>query len=104
MRRISSRMTFFNKWVFPAIWFGFPIIFIAIALVSSAGPNTAPPLPFFVGPAIMIAVGFFVMKKLVFDLVDEVWDDGGSLTDQKSRRGGTRRLERHQECQLFAAH
>jgi hypothetical protein len=27
----------------------------------------------------MIAVGFFVMKKLVFDLVDEVWDDGGSL-------------------------
>jgi hypothetical protein len=79
MRRISSRMTFFNKWVFPAIWFGFPIIFIAIALVSSAGPNTAPPLPFFVGPAIMIAVGFFVMKKLVFDLVDEVWDDGGSL-------------------------
>lgn len=72
-------MTFFNKRVFPAIWFGFLFLFIAVPLVSSASRDTAPPLPFFLGPAMMIAVGFFVMKKLVFDLVDQVWDDGGSL-------------------------
>ena len=27
----------------------------------------------------MIVGGYFFMKKLVFDLVDEVWDDGNSL-------------------------
>ena len=27
----------------------------------------------------MIGFGYFVMKKLVFDLVDEVWEDGDSL-------------------------
>ena len=27
----------------------------------------------------MMAFGFFIMKKLVFDLVDEVWDDGDTL-------------------------
>ena len=27
----------------------------------------------------MMAFGYFVMKKLVFDLVDEVWDDGATL-------------------------
>ena len=30
-------------------------------------------------PAIMAVFGVFLMKKLVFDLVDEVWDDGDSL-------------------------
>jgi hypothetical protein len=79
MRRISSRMTFFYKRVFPAIWFGFLILFIAVPLVSSTSRNTTPPLPFFIMPAIMIVVGYFIMKKLVFDLVDEVWDDGDSL-------------------------
>jgi hypothetical protein len=79
MRRISSRMTFFYKRVFPAIWFGFLILFIAVPLVSSAGRNATPPPPFFIMPAIMIVIGYFVMKKLVFDLVDEVWDDGDCL-------------------------
>ena len=27
----------------------------------------------------MIGFGYFIMKKLVFDLVDEVWDDGDAL-------------------------
>jgi hypothetical protein len=27
----------------------------------------------------MIVGGYFFMKKLVFDLVDEVWDDGDAL-------------------------
>ena len=72
-------MTFFYKRVFPAIWFGFLILFVAVPLVSSAGRNTTLPLPFFIMPAIMAVVGYFLMKKLVFVLVDEVWDDGDSL-------------------------
>jgi hypothetical protein len=89
MRRISSGMTFANKRVFPAIWFGFLILFIAVPLVSSAGRN-APPLPFFIGPVIMMIFGYFIMKKLVFDLVDEVWDDGDSLLIKN--RGEQQRL------------
>ncbi len=34
---------------------------------------------FLVVPAIMAAFGYFLMKKLVFDLVDEVWDAGDTL-------------------------
>jgi hypothetical protein len=80
MRRISSRMTFFNKRVFPVLWFGFLILFIAGPLVSSVVRNTAPPpLPFFIVPIIMIAAGYFLMKRLIFVLVDEVWEDGNSL-------------------------
>jgi hypothetical protein len=79
MRRISSRMTFFNKRVFPVIWFGFLILFVGVSLFSGAGRNAASPFPFLIVPAIMIVFGYFIMKKLVFDLVDEVWDDGDSL-------------------------
>ena len=79
MGRISSRWTFFYKRIFPAIWFGLLILFIAISLFSGAGRNAASPLPFLIVPAIMIGFGYFIMKRLVFDLVDEVWEDGDSL-------------------------
>src|ERR1700688_501715 len=79
MRRISSRMTFFNKRVFPVIWLGFLILIIGGALFSGAGPNVTGQFPFLILPAIMIAFGYFIMKKLVFNLVDEVWDDGDTL-------------------------
>ena len=63
-------MTFFYKRVFPVIWFGFLALFIAVPFFSfsNAGHSAMPPLEF-----------YFVLKKLVFDLVDEVWDDGASL-------------------------
>jgi hypothetical protein len=36
-------------------------------------------VPFIIVPAVMILVGYVIMKKVVFDLVDEVWDDGAAL-------------------------
>jgi hypothetical protein len=72
-------MTFFNKRVFPLIWFGLLVLFVGVGFFSSAGGNKGPPVPFFIVPAFMVVVGYFIMKKLVFDLVDEVWDDGDSL-------------------------
>jgi hypothetical protein len=77
MRRISSKTTFWYKRVFPAIWVGFLLIFIGIA-VSGAGSrgDLSSMAPFVIGPLAMIGFGFVFMKKLVFDLVDEVWDDG----------------------------
>ena len=84
MRLVSSKMTFFNKHVFPAIWFGFLAVFIGIALFSGAGRNPASLLPVLIAPAIMIVFGYVIMKKLVFDLADEVWDDGDSLVVKNS--------------------
>lgn len=72
-------MTFFNKRVFPAIWFGFLALFIAVPIILGLYRNSTPPIPFLLFPAIMAAVGFFIMKRLIFDLVDEVWEDGDSL-------------------------
>jgi hypothetical protein len=79
MRRISSKATFFNKRIFPVVWFGFIALFIAVPLLVGQRQNSTPLVPFLLFPAIMAVVGFFVMKKLVFDLADEVWDDGDSL-------------------------
>jgi hypothetical protein len=78
MRRISSRATFWYKRVFPAFWFGFLVLFIGVPFFFDKSGH-APPFPFFVIPLVMMAFGFFIMKKLVFDLVDEVWDDGDTL-------------------------
>jgi hypothetical protein len=75
MQRLSSRMTVFNKRVFPVIWFGFLILFIGVPIFSDQLANSATALPFLFVPAIMIVAGYFIMKKLIFDLVDEVWDE-----------------------------
>src|SRR3984885_4636790 len=79
MRRISSRTTFFYKRIFPAFWFGFLILLIAIPLFFGGMRDGPPPFPLLIVPLIMFGFGYFVMKKLVFDLVDEVWDDGETL-------------------------
>jgi hypothetical protein len=77
MRRISSNMTFFYKRVFPAIWFGFLALFIATGLAS--GARSGPFIPSIIVPAAMMVFGYFIMKKLVFSLVDEVSDTGDAL-------------------------
>jgi hypothetical protein len=78
MRRISSKTTFLHKRVFPVFWFGSLAVFVAIALV--AGPGTqGQSLLFLVVPIFMAVFGYVIMKLLVFDLVDEVWDDGAAL-------------------------
>ena len=73
MRRISSDWTFFYKRVFPALWFGFLAVFVGIGVVNGQG------LFIVIVPIAMIRFGYFIMQKLVFDLVDEVCDDGDAL-------------------------
>ena len=75
MQRISSRMTFYYKRVFPFVMLGFVTIFIAVTLFADKGP----PLPALLLPIAFVVIGYFVMKKLVFDLVDEAWDAGDAL-------------------------
>ena len=77
MTLISSRMTFYSKRVFPVIWFGFLAVFILTAVAASGGRGFQP--AFLIIPLFMAVFGFFLFKKLVFDLVDEVWDAGTEL-------------------------
>ena len=77
MTLISSRMTLFSKRVFPALWVGGLALFVATALTRTGARQVQP--TFLIMPVLMAVLGWFLMKKLVFDLVDEVWDDGAEL-------------------------
>lgn len=77
MKLISSKgNTFFNKRVFPVLWFGGLGVFLLVALFI---PGNQPLIPAIIGPIVMGVFGYFIMKYLVFDLVDEVWDRGDVL-------------------------
>jgi hypothetical protein len=77
MCRISSKLTFFNKRIFPTIWFGFLAIFFIVGLTSLKAKVT--PWPLLIMPIVMAVFGFLIMKKLVFGLVDEVWETDDHL-------------------------
>src|SRR3569623_2091965 len=72
MKKISSGNTFLLKTIFPLIWFA-ALAFITVMMVVTDTSRQAPPVAFAV-PAFMAIVGFVIMKKLVWDLVDEVQD------------------------------
>lgn len=83
MRRLSSSSTFFYKRIFPVLWFGFLLVFLAIALWGTLYPQASarpqPVVSFLLMPLLMAGIGFLVFRKLIFDLVDEVWLDGDWL-------------------------
>ena len=77
MKKISSNI-FFYKRIFPIFWFGFLGIFVLITLFANPAGRSLP-LAFFVMPIIMAVFGYVLMKKIVFDLADEVTDCGDFL-------------------------
>ena len=81
MRRISSRTTFYYKRIFPIIWFGFLVFFMAIPFIAPliGGSTSGSPASFLFLPVFMMIGGYFFMKKFVFDLADEVLDAGDVL-------------------------
>ena len=76
MNRISSRATFFQKRIFPVLWFGFLIVFAGIAIFSGI---VARDPAFLVVPCLMAVLGFFLTRFLLWDLADEVTDHGSYL-------------------------
>ncbi|MGA2552915.1 MAG: hypothetical protein ABSF50_22460 [Burkholderiaceae bacterium] len=76
MKKISSNSLFFTKRIFPVIWFGFLIFFASVPWVSGHHQIALAPIVF---ACVMGAFGFVLMKKLVWDLVDEVYDGGDYL-------------------------
>jgi hypothetical protein len=79
MSRISSRATFLYKRVFPIFWFGLLLLFLAFGSIGALRSDRSPSLLFLLVPLLMMAFGYFIMKRLIFDLVDEVVDLGDAL-------------------------
>ena len=90
MRRVSSRLMPLYKWAFPVMWF---VILAAFAMVALTVPVFRPisTRSLFLATAIFMAVlGYLIFRKLMFDLVDEVIDEGDSLVVKN--RGNSDRI------------
>jgi hypothetical protein len=85
MKRLSSKTTFFYKLVFPIIWFGFLVISVLMSLLGER-QTEGPDIMLFIIPVFMAAFGYFIMRKLLFDLIDEVYDEGGSILFKNRRK------------------
>ncbi|HET8578915.1 MAG TPA: hypothetical protein VFO18_17595 [Methylomirabilota bacterium] len=79
MKKISSSSAFFYKKIFPALWFGGLAFFVVAIALSGALEKDPMVLGALVIPLVMAVFGFLIMKKLAWDLVDEVYDCGDFL-------------------------
>jgi hypothetical protein len=78
LKRISSKRTIFYKRVFPVLWFGFIAFFLVVNVLTRQRTHAAA-IPILIVPVVMVIVGYTLFRRLVFDLVAEVWDDGDTL-------------------------
>jgi len=83
MQTLSSSSTFLMKKIMPAFWFA-GVLGAGIAFVAS-GVVVRQPVTL-VAPVLMLTLGFFLFRKLIWDLADEVRDGGDYLL---VRRGDT---------------
>lgn len=81
MRKISSTLTFYYKTIFPSFWFGILALFLVVAFVKGAVLERG--VPFIIIPILMGAAGYVLMKWIIWDLVDEVYDAGKLLVIKK---------------------
>lgn len=78
-KRISSRNTFFLKRVFPVIWFGIIACILLVGLTAAGHSAQSVPRFAFLMPVVLLGLGYFVVRRFVFDLADEVYDEGDAL-------------------------
>jgi hypothetical protein len=79
MRRLSSRLTFFHKRVFPAVF----VIVLGLSAAAVIERNREAAVPVLGFLLLAAAVMFLVLRKVVFDLCDEAWDEGAVLLLRK---------------------
>jgi len=78
MQRLSSKWTLVSKRIFPVVWVAMLAAFAGV-LVFVRRPGFAFDPVILIAPIVATVIVFFVMKRTVFDLVDEVWDGGDHL-------------------------
>ena len=74
-----TRNTFFLKRVLPTLIFGALNLAIVLPLTLGAAHPAGFPYPVLAGPAVMIVNFYVVFRRLIFDLADEVTDEGDAL-------------------------
>ena len=74
MTKISAKSMYFIKKLFPLLWFGVLGFFAVTILVVDRSEAFM-----LVVPCVMAVLGYYVMKVLIWALVDEVYDCGDSL-------------------------
>jgi len=72
-------MTVYYKRVFPIVMFGSLLVFAITPFIVERHPPSALQLPFVILPAVMAVLFYVMLRKLIFDLVDEAWDAGDAL-------------------------
>jgi hypothetical protein len=76
MKKISGQSTFYYKRVLPVLLFGLPVFFVYVGLFAS---RERLPLPALLPVLLLVPFVYLLMRKLVWDLADEVWDGGDHL-------------------------
>jgi hypothetical protein len=74
-----SRNTFFLKRILPVLIFGALGLAVVLPLTLGAVHPAGFPYPVLAVPAVMIVVFYIVFRRLIFDLADEVTDEGDAL-------------------------
>lgn len=75
MIKISSRAVWFQKKVFPLMWFGVMGLFLVVAITALlSGERDAVWPMFLIMPIAVAAAGYFMMRKMIWPLMDEVYD------------------------------
>ena len=78
MERLSSKWTLVSKRIFPVVWIAILAAFAIPFFVARRSGVAVDPV-ILIAPIIATVIVYFVMKRTVFDLVDEVWDGGDHL-------------------------
>jgi hypothetical protein len=81
MRRISSKATFFHKYVVPVIWLALLLAIAAVGLMNGF-------VSFVVWPIVLMAFGYFAMKRFFAGVVDEVSYAGDALLVRNNNEVG----------------
>ena len=91
MRQISSRATFFVKRVYPIIFVAAVVLFFAFPLFWVERARLPSMWPLLLAMLVVLLVGYWLMKRMLFDLVDAVFDDGDALLvrNKKIRKSGS---------------
>jgi hypothetical protein len=87
MTKISGWTTFYKK-IFPVIMFGFVLVILLMGAVSGvSGPE------YYLVPIGMCVFIYFLLRRMIWDLVDEVYDAGDYLVFKNDGREQRVQLE-----------
>jgi hypothetical protein len=77
-RRISAGKTVFYKRAFPVIFPAMVVLSLGLA-IATARRGSGLPLRALIAPMLALGIAWLVVRRLVSDLADEVWDEGDAL-------------------------